>query len=406
MMMTLPKKFNLKPHLAAVAVAIAIAIAFSLGPVFAADVVPRAAPQLLAPPLPTRSLTAAVANCLLIDDDLQRLACYDKEAGRNTKGAYKPGTATAAPVSPGTSALASSADNAAARDTAASYVGVIVDRRSNTDANRRRTLADAWDLDPSNTRPPFELRSYKPMYLLAGTYTDSANRQPTSEQTNNSLSAPIELKKTEAQFQISFKSKVFSNIFNDNGSVWVGYTQSSRWQIYNSKLSRPFRETDYEPEAVFVLRTPYDIGGWKGSMTSLSVTHQSNGRALPLSRSWNRVIAQFGLEKDDWLLLVRPWWRIPEKRADDDNPGIENYIGRGEVIVAKRYGGHTFSLQARHSLRGGENSRGSAKLEWSLPLSGYLKAHVSLFSGYGESLVDFNHRQTMLGAGISLVEWQ
>jgi phospholipase A1/A2 len=341
---------------------------------------------------------ADAADCAAIDDDLLRLACYDKNAGRKLEPKAAPSASADSVAKPTATSVAT--------DTAARNLGVIVDRRAEADSKRRRTLADSWDLDPANGRPPFELRSYKPMYLLATTYTNNTNRQPTSGRDENSLGSPIDLKSTEAQFQISFKTKLWDNIFRDNGSLWAGYTQSSRWQIYNSKLSRPFRETDYEPEAMFVLRTPYEIAGWQARMTSLAVTHQSNGRALPLSRSWNRVIAQFGFEKDDWLLLVRPWWRIPENRADDDNPGIENYVGRGELIVARRYGGQTFSLQARHSLRGGEKSRGSVKLEWSLPLSGHLKAHLSLFSGYGESLIDFNHRQTLIGAGISLVEWQ
>jgi phospholipase A1/A2 len=347
------------------------------------------------------SSTVYAEDCAILDDDAQRLACYDKNSGRklNQKINEPASSVTAIPQ-------AKPAPEVIEKEIAAKSAGVIVDRRAETDSKRLRTLTDAWDLDPANGRPPFELRSYKPMYLLASTYTSNTNRQPSSAREDASITSPIDLKSTEAQFQISFKTKIWDNIFKDNGSVWVGYTQSSRWQIYNSKLSRPFRETDYEPEAVFVLRTPYEIAGWQGRMTSLAVTHQSNGRALPLSRSWNRVIAQFGLEKDDWLLLVRPWWRISEKRADDDNPGIENYVGRGELIIAKRYGGQTYSLQARHSLRGGENSRGSVKLEWSLPLSGYLKAHLSLFSGYGESLIDFNHRQTLIGAGISLVEWQ
>lgn len=344
------------------------------------------------------SAVAQTADCTIVDDSVQRLACYDKNAGRMPTAKSSEAVTNASTVNASPAASAS--------ETAARSVGVIVDRRAESDSTRRRTLADSWDLDPANGRPPFELRSYKPMYLLATTYTSHTNRQPTSAQESNSLGSPLDVKSTEAQFQISFKTKLWDNIFRNNGSLWVGYTQSSRWQIYNSKLSRPFRETDYEPEAVFALRTPYDIAGWQGRMTSLAVVHQSNGRALPLSRSWNRVVAQFGLEKDDWLLLVRPWWRIPENRADDDNPGLENYVGRGELIIAKRYGGQTFSLQARHSLRGGENSRGSVKLDWSLPLSGYLKAHFSLFSGYGESLIDFNHRQTLIGAGISLVEWQ
>ncbi|MFN0317903.1 MAG: phospholipase A [Burkholderiales bacterium] len=67
---------------------------------------------------------------------------------------------------------------------------------------------------------------------------------------------------------------------------------------------------------------------------------------------------------------------------------------------------HQPNGRARHSLRTGDKSHGSAKLEWSIPVSGYLKAHVSLFSGYRESLIDFNHRQTMIGVGISLVEWR
>jgi phospholipase A1 len=141
-------------------------------------------------------------------------------------------------------------------------------------------------------------------------------------------------------------------------------------------------------------------------MAGIGINHQSNGRAAPLSRSWNRIIAQWGLEKGDTTLLVRPWWRISESITTDDNPGIQNYVGRGEIIAAQRYGEHVVSLQARHSLRGGDNSRGSLKLEWAIPLSGYLKAYLSVFSGYGESLIDYNHNQTMVGAGFSLVEWR
>jgi phospholipase A1 len=63
------------------------------------------------------------------------------------------------------------------------------------------------------------------------------------------------------------------------------------------------------------------------------------------------------------------------------------------------------SMQGRHSLRAGDESRGSIKFDWAIPLSGNLNAHFSVFSGYGESLIDYNNRQTMIGAGISLVDW-
>src|SRR3546814_1432332 len=70
----------------------------------------------------------------------------------------------------------------------------------------------------------------------------------------------------------------------------MGYTQSSRWQVYNGEISRPFRETNYEPEILLVFRNNYQLGGWKGRMAAVGINHQSNGRADPLSRSWNRVM--------------------------------------------------------------------------------------------------------------------
>lgn len=118
------------------------------------------------------------------------------------------------------------------------------------------------------------------------------------------------------------------------------------------------------------------------------------------------MIAQVGLERGDWTVLVRPWWRLQEKVEVDDNPGIENDVGRGEIVVVRRFGAQIVSAQPRHSLRGGDLSRGSVLLDWAFPVSSYLKAHLQLFSGYGESLIDFNHRQTTAGLGVSLVEWQ
>ena len=156
---------------------------------------------------------------------------------------------------------------------------------------------------------------------------------------------------------------------------------------------------------MLIFRTPLELGGWNLRMSGIGLAHQSNGRANPLSRSWNRVIAQFGIEHKDLSIQVRPWWRIPESDQNDNNPGIENYIGRGEVTVAQRLGEHIVSLQGRHSLRGGDQSRGSIKLDWAIPIAGRLKGHLSAFSGYGESLIDYNHRQTMIGVGISLVDW-
>jgi phospholipase A1 len=47
--------------------------------------------------------------------------------------------------------------------------------------------------------------------------------------------------------------------------------------------------------------------------------------------------------------------------------------------------------------------RGSVGLEFSPYRE--LKGYVQVFSGYGESLIDYNHNQTTLGAGFLLIDW-
>jgi phospholipase A1 len=104
---------------------------------------------------------------------------------------------------------------------------------------------------------------------------------------------------------------------------------------------------------------------------------------------------------------LRPWWRIPESESDDDNPDIADHVGRAEVVVSRYWGGdHALTLQLRHSLRGGQRSRGSGQLEWVFPMSGTLHGVLQWWSGYGESLIDYNFRQNKLGLGVTIAGWR
>jgi phospholipase A1 len=138
--------------------------------------------------------------------------------------------------------------------------------------------------------------------------------------------------------------------------------------------------------------------------------HQSNGQSLPLSRSWNRLYLMAGAEHDRLQLNARIWSRIAEG-GTDDNPGIGNYIGRAEIGArwhATRE--NLLAITARHPLR--NNGGGSVRLEWFRtladprqgPPSG-LQLHTQLFTGYGDTLLDYNRRRTVLSIGMSLVEW-
>jgi len=272
------------------------------------------------------------------------------------------------------------------------------------------SLSERWHIHDTlaNKRDLFRIETYKPVYILLANYTSDINEQPTSENPDNVVPQPLPLDDTELKFQISFKTKAIRNLFGKRvgGDIWIGYSQTSRWQIYNVDQSRPFRETNYEPELMLIIPTPYKIFGLNGVFAGIGFNHQSNGRSNPLSRSWNRVILQFGWETKDFSVVLRPWWRLQEEPIEDNNPGIENYIGRGDLLVAYEKGRHDLSLIGRHSLKGGENNHGSIQFDYAYRVYDFLKLRLQVFHGYGESLIDYNHKQTTVGLGVSLVEWR
>ncbi len=328
---------------------------------------------------PTPAPTAT-SECVDIEDGVQRLDCYDQLHAR--KAALPP---TALQVTP-----------PAQPASAPTVVADVLPTHSLLDAR--------WDLDGVKAGL-YKPRTYRPMYILPLTWTDHTNHQPTSAAPGHTVSNDLGVKAMEAKFQISLKSKLAEDLLGTEASLWGGYTQSSRWQVYSPGISRPFRETNYEPEVMLVLPLHTDVLGWSMRLGSLSLNHQSNGRDLPLSRSWNRVIGSVVLERDDWVAEVRPWKRLHESATNDDNPHIEDYVGRLELGLTRHWGDHSFAVQLRHSLRGGDRSHGSGQLEWAFPINGALHGFVQLFNGYGESLIDYNLRQNKLGLGISLADW-
>ena len=102
-------------------------------------------------------------------------------------------------------------------------------------------------------------------------------------------------------------------------------------------------------------------------------------------------------------LLGRLWWRIPESDDSDDNPTISDYYGWGDISAIYKWRGQSFS----GTIRGNPSTgRGAGQLAWTTqPLLGPLRGYVKVFSGYGESLIDYNWSQTTFGIGITLNDW-
>ena len=344
---------------------------------------------------------ASTQACVALESNADRLACYDK--------IFKtPTVALQVLVSEQRAAL----DIQKANVEPETLKDKITQKAENLFAihgdkiDPNTSLLDRrWELSQDSKLGTWNIRANQPVYLLPAFWTSKKNEFPQSPNPQNTVDEDQNLKSMEAKFQISLKTKAAENIFGNNGDVWVGYTQSSRWQVYNSEESRPFRETNYEPEASLIFRTNYNLLGLNGRLLGLTLNHQSNGRSDPLSRSWNRVILNLGFEKDNFALMVRPWYRIEEDFKDDNNPDIKNYIGRGDLTAFYRWNDNDFSLMLRHSLKGGDDSHGAMQFDWAFPIKGKLRGHFQLFDGYGESLIDYNHRATYVGLGVSLMNW-
>jgi len=288
-----------------------------------------------------------------------------------------------------------------------------------------------WDmsLDPKKERNIFVLWPYRPNYLLPLAYNSSPN-----DDTDLDFDPKAKSLYNEVKFQLSFKFKIWRDIVRNltiqdiiekstgirGVDLWVAYTQQSFWQLYNSAFSAPFRDTNYEPELLFNFRMQHEIPylmGTKLQFINIGFNHQSNGRSEPLSRSWNRIVANVGLEKsfgpekkDSFGLLLKTWGRIPENETNDDNPDITDYTGYGELWGTLYWKNQRFAVMLRNNLR--SENLGAVQLDWSVPLSSIheslgkkISLYIQYFNGYGESLLDYNKSINRISAGFMLADW-
>lgn len=360
---------------------------------------------------------SALQVCSAVADDAQRLACYDRLAGRSPMPGDPQGPRRAAsdsapapelasgpgsgivsgPLSPNEPATAASWSLAPCRD------------------RQHGSWARFWELTPESDCGTFHLRGYRPLSVSL-VHSDRVNRAPSSPAPGRSAAPPTDYRTTEMRVQLSVRTKIATGLLTRDDphrkdSLWFAYTQQSYWQIFSGHLSRPFRATDHEPEFIYVY--PLDLSlpaRWRLRYAGLGVVHQSNGQGLPLSRSWNRTYLTAGADLNErWLLSARLWHRVSEHSSDDDNPGIADGMGRAELRLGWQvHRDHALSLTLRHALH--DTGRGSARLEWFKTLAptlgtSELRLHTQLFSGYGDSLTDYNFRRTAFSVGLSLLDF-
>ena len=268
-------------------------------------------------------------------------------------------------------------------------------------AQLERALSKIWELDREDQRGTFKLVEYLPMYVMPFRFTDKPTEQPISLNPDRPIPEWRDYQHIETKFQVSLKAKIMQDAFG-KGDVWVAFTQQSYWQMYNGELSRPFRELNYEPELIFTYPLNFSAGNLKMKMIGLSVNHQSNGKEAAHSHSWNRFILMGVFQWNEVLITARLWKRFTEKSREDDNPDIENYIGRAELSAAYPFRKNIFMLKVRNNLNFNHN-RGHIELNWVYPLSRDLRILLQASHGYGDSLIDYNYKQTIVGVGFTFL---
>ncbi len=361
---------------------------------------------------------AAWRRCAALSgDNAARLACFDAWAGQQAWQAPA-ASAQSAPAAATSGAGAEANAPTTPVDTTLPATRIIeVARTEGCRDPQYSDLSRFWELESGSDCGTFSFRGYRPI-TVSVVASDSVNRQPTSTAPGHSAPESTPYRTTENRIQLSVRTKLAQGLLTQGhptlkDSVWFGYSQQSYWQLFTPQISRPFRATDHEPEVMYVYPTTAKLPfGWRWRYSGVGLVHQSNGQSEPLSRSWNRVYLMTGMELDNrWTVNARLWKRLSEGADSDDNPGISDYIGRGELSVRWNVNkDNTLGATFRSSLA--SSDRGSVRLEWMQALgSGLwggksnLRLHTALFSGYGDSMIDYNRKRTVFSLGVSLVDF-
>ncbi len=292
-----------------------------------------------------------------------------------------------------------------------------------TDTPETKVLVDSvldghfFGLQPYNTNfiLPLSYATSKYPRIQAGTHPNNytPQQQEMSQYDRN----------VEVEFQLSLKKPVTYDLFGWNEAITVAYTQKVWWQLYES--SGPFRETNYLPEIFMGVPTSDHMDETYGLKAGkFGFLHESNGQEGYRSRSWNRFYLTGLWQWDNLFLATRVWVRLSEDEkyegyyegevdaktgeedpntSGDDNPNIEEYLGYGDINIDYLYEKHQFGALLRYNFGTGGTQRGAVELNWSYPFfeSKNTFWYMKMFSGYGESLIDYDRSVTKAAFGFS-----
>lgn len=203
---------------------------------------------------------------------------------------------------------------------------------------------------------------------------------------------------SDVKYQVSFKQRLKKEPLPGGIIPYLLYSQKAFWNIYEN--SKPFSEINFNPG--FAVVRPFYLKGKRLTYATLSLEHESNGRDSIYSRSWNFLALSLKSRLSDrWTVGVRSWIPFPDKT---DNPDLIKYVGYGELsasyeIISRR-------LTADMLFRKGSGVIDYGSLQTQLSWRPFKKEDylimLQLFQGYGESLIDYRVKTSMLRLGFVL----
>jgi len=257
----------------------------------------------------------------------------------------------------------------------------------------------------------FGLKPYDKNYILPLSYREGSY---------TSYVPSDEYRSIEAEMQISLQYDAVVNLLGLEEIYSFAYTQKSMWQIYTD--SSPFRETNYNPEFFITIPLYHNSDYLSLRMARFSISHQSNGQGditeivdtnisvegegvqqswfESRSRSWNYLSAMVVMQHKSLFIGLKGWYRLPEDPKEDDNPDLIDYIGQGELFFLYPYHKAFIKGLLRHNI---ETGKGSMELSYSYPFAHQENVYwfAKVFSGYGETLIDYNNYITKFAIGFS-----
>ena len=244
----------------------------------------------------------------------------------------------------------------------------------------------------------FALETYKVNYILPYGYSNKGY----------GTKGPLKYDNIEAELQVSLKLLVGRNLFGLHEYYYMSYSHKSFWQIYIN--SSPFRETNYNPEAFMVIPVADNYSLFRLRSVKFALAHKSNGqpntenveingvKIKNLSKSVNYIYTTLRFQHSTLITDFTLWVPLGKGSNLSDNPDLLDYTGNAQIKFTYFYKKNMFTLMGRGNLL---TKKGATEATYSYPLHNNTNLYIKVFSGYGESLIDYNRALTKASVGFS-----